>query len=148
MAAAAAIVFTAGYWAGQVQTVHAQSKRVFELRTYHALEGKLDALNARFRDHTVKLFDKHGITNIGYFTPQDPPLAGKTLIYLLAHPSRQEELRRFPQGSRVDQGPRRLRAERQDRRKGRIGIPRPDRFLGAEVAPFRAISGTGYEIPK
>ena len=88
-AAAAALVFTAGYWAGQVQIVRAQSKRVFELRTYHALEGRLDALNARFRDHTVKLFEKHGITNIGYFSPQDPPLAGKTLIYLLAHPSRE-----------------------------------------------------------
>jgi hypothetical protein len=95
MAAAAAIVFTAGYWAGQVQTVHAQSKRVFELRTYHALEGRLDALNARFRDHTVKLFVKHNITNIGYFTPQDPPLAGKTLIYLLAHPSREAAKRNF-----------------------------------------------------
>jgi hypothetical protein len=88
-AAAAALVFTAGYWAGQVQTVHAQGKRVFELRTYHTLDGRLDALHARFRDHTVKLFEKHGITNIGYFTPQDPPLAGKTLIYLLAHPNRE-----------------------------------------------------------
>jgi hypothetical protein len=95
MAAAAALVFTAGYWAGQVQTVHAQSKRVFELRTYHALEGRLDALNARFRDHTVKLFEKHGITNIGYFSPQDPPLAGKTLIYLLAHPSREAAKKNF-----------------------------------------------------
>ena len=95
MAAAAALVFTAGYWAGQVQTVSAQSKRVFELRTYHALEGKLDALNTRFRDHTVKLFEKHGITNIGYFTPQDPPLAGKTLIYLLAHPSREAAKKNF-----------------------------------------------------
>ena len=88
-AAAAALVFTAGYWAGHVETVRAQDRRVFELRTYHALDGRLDALHARFRDHTVKLFEKHGITNIGYFSPQDPPLAGKTLIYLLAHPSRE-----------------------------------------------------------
>ena len=94
-AAAAALVFTAGYWAGQVQTVRAQSKRVFELRTYHTLDGRLDALHARFRDHTVKLFEKHGITNIGYFSPQDPPLAGKTLIYLLAHPSREAAKKNF-----------------------------------------------------
>ena len=94
-AAAAALVFTAGYWAGQVQTVRAQSKRVFELRTYHALDGRLDALHARFRDHTVKLFEKHGITNIGYFSPQDPPLAGKTLIYLLAHPNREAAKKNF-----------------------------------------------------
>ena len=94
-AAAAALVFTAGYWAGQVQTVRAQSKRVFELRTYHALDGRLDALHARFRDHTVKLFEKHGITNVGYFSPQDPPLAGKTLIYLLAHPNREAAKKNF-----------------------------------------------------
>jgi hypothetical protein len=94
-AAAAALVFTAGYWAGQVQTAHAQSKRVFELRTYHTLDGKLDALHARFRDHTVKLFEKHGITNVGYFSPQDPPLAGKTLIYLLAHPNREAAKKNF-----------------------------------------------------
>jgi hypothetical protein len=94
-AAAAALVFSAGYWAGQVQTVRAQNKRVFELRTYHTLEGRLDALHARFRDHTVKLFEKHGMTNVGYFSPQDAPLAGKTLIYLLAHPSREAAKKNF-----------------------------------------------------
>jgi hypothetical protein len=62
--------------------------RVFEIRTYHAHEGKLDALNARFRNHTVRLFTKHGMTNIGYWTPQDGPMAGNTLIYILAHDSR------------------------------------------------------------
>jgi hypothetical protein len=43
--------------------------RVFEMRTYHAAPGKLDALNARFREHTTKLFEKHGMTNIGYWMP-------------------------------------------------------------------------------
>lgn len=62
--------------------------RVFEMRTYTASPGKLDNLNARFRDHTLKLFEKHGMTNLGYFTP----LAGTkgaddTLIYFLAHRS-------------------------------------------------------------
>jgi hypothetical protein len=61
--------------------------RVFELRTYHAAEGKLDALLARFRDHTVKLFEKHGITNIGYWVPSENP--GALLIYLLAYSSRE-----------------------------------------------------------
>jgi hypothetical protein len=60
--------------------------RVFELRTYTTPDGKLDALNARFRDHTVGLFKKHGMTNIGYWTPADKP---NTLIYLLAHQSRE-----------------------------------------------------------
>jgi hypothetical protein len=56
--------------------------RVFEMRTYHTLPGKLDALLARFRDHTTKLFEKHGMTNIGYWVPKDKP---NTLVYILAH---------------------------------------------------------------
>jgi len=64
----------------------AADSRVFEMRTYYAAPGKIDALNARFRDHTVKLFEKHGITNIGYWMPIENP--GGRLIYLLAYPSR------------------------------------------------------------
>jgi len=63
--------------------------RVFELRTYTANEGKLDALNARFRNHTTRLFEKHGIKNIGYWVPQEPPLSQNTLIYIVAHESRE-----------------------------------------------------------
>ncbi|MFL6447253.1 MAG: NIPSNAP family protein [Bryobacteraceae bacterium] len=84
-------VFVAGYWFGSGSTpVQAQTQnRVFELRTYHTPEGKLDALLTRFRDHTVELFKKHGMTNIGYWVPTDEPLKGKTLIYVLAHPNRE-----------------------------------------------------------
>lgn len=64
-------------------------KHVYELRTYTAAEGKLAALDARFRDHTLKLFAKHGITNLGYFHPLDADKgAGTTLIYFLAHANR------------------------------------------------------------
>jgi hypothetical protein len=63
--------------------------RVFELRTYHAAPGKLEALNDRFRNHTNKLFAKHGMTIIGFWTPTDPQKAENTLIYLLAFPSRE-----------------------------------------------------------
>ena len=64
--------------------------RVFELRTYHASPGKLDDLNARFRDHTLALFKKHGMTNFGYWTPTDKDKgAGETLIYILAHKSKE-----------------------------------------------------------
>lgn len=59
--------------------------RVFEMRTYYAAPGKLDALHARFRDHTVKLFEKHGMTNIGYWTPIDNKES--KLIYILAYPN-------------------------------------------------------------
>src|ERR1035438_7153570 len=62
--------------------------RVYELRTYHTYEGKLEALKANFRDHHIATFKRHGIESIGYWVPQDPELAKNTLIYLLAHPSR------------------------------------------------------------
>jgi hypothetical protein len=66
------------------------SDRVFEIRTYTAEDGKLDALNARFRDHTIKLFEKHGITSIGYWIPADEPRSKNTLIYIVAHASREQ----------------------------------------------------------
>jgi hypothetical protein len=64
-----------------------QDSRCYELRTYYAAEGKLDQLNSRFRNHTCKLFEKHGMENIGYWMPQENP--ERKLIYLLAYPSRE-----------------------------------------------------------
>ena len=49
--------------------------RVFEIRTYTTAPGKLQDLHRRFREHTLKLFERHGMTNIAYWTPQDPELA-------------------------------------------------------------------------
>lgn len=66
-----------------------QTPRLFELRTYTAAPGKLDALNKRFREHTNALFKKHGITIIGFWTPADEPRSKDTLIYILAYPSRE-----------------------------------------------------------
>jgi len=63
--------------------------RVFELRTYHAAPGKMEALHARFRDHTCKLFEKHGMTIVGFWSPTKPGEAEKTLVYLLAFPSKE-----------------------------------------------------------
>lgn len=62
--------------------------RVYELRTYTTAPGRLPALENRFRGHTLALFARHGMTNVGYWTPQDSAHAGNTLVYLLAHPSR------------------------------------------------------------
>jgi hypothetical protein len=78
-----------GHAVFQPTAVHAAGNRVFEIRTYTTPPGKLDALNARFRDHTIKLFDKHGMKSIGYWIPQDPALKDNTLIYVLAHDSRE-----------------------------------------------------------
>src|ERR1700693_5639769 len=61
---------------------------VYELRIYHVVPGKLDALLARFRDHTDKLFARHGMKSVAYWTPVDEPQKGVTLIYILQHPSR------------------------------------------------------------
>ncbi len=65
-----------------------KDSRCFELRIYYAdaAPGKLDDLNARFRNHTLKLFEKHGMTSLGYWMPMDNP--DNQLIYLLAYPSR------------------------------------------------------------
>jgi hypothetical protein len=89
----ATVVFGAGMFAGSAlqerATLHAQMNRVFEIRTYTAPEGKLEALHARFRDHTLRIFKNHNMTSIAYFRPQDDPLKQNTLIYVLAHPSRE-----------------------------------------------------------
>ena len=62
-------------------------ERVFELRTYTTLPGRLDALHKRFREHTNAIFVKHGMSLIGYWTPMEGPTAGNTLVYILAYPS-------------------------------------------------------------
>ena len=85
---AGAALFCLGYWLGRERTTEAFANRVFELRTYTAVDGKLDALNARFRNHTTSLFEKHGMQNIGYWSPVDAPLSQNTLIYVLAHKDR------------------------------------------------------------
>jgi hypothetical protein len=65
-------------------------ERLYELRTYHAAPGKLDDLLARFRDHTVALFARHGMTQFGYWVPTEKKDgAGETLIYILVHRDRQ-----------------------------------------------------------
>lgn len=58
----------------------------FELRTYHAAEGKLEALQRRFQDHTLALFEKHGMTNVAYWVPVENP--DHLLVYLLAYPDK------------------------------------------------------------
>ena len=109
------VVFVAGILLGPFfqpgAEVHAESgKRVFEIRTYTAQEGKLDALNARFRDHTIPIFEKHGMKNVGYWVPQDAPLKQNTLIYILAHPSREAAAKNW-EAFRTDQAWQKARAE-------------------------------------
>jgi NIPSNAP protein len=86
----ASALLASGFWMGRTTQGHADAKnKVFEMRTYTANDGKLEALQARFRNHTTKLFKKHGMTNIGYWTPVDEPLSRNTLVYILAHSNRE-----------------------------------------------------------
>lgn len=64
-----------------------EANQCYELRVYTAAEGKLEALNSRFRDHTCKLFEKHGMTNVGYWTPVENPQ--RKLYYILSYPDRE-----------------------------------------------------------
>src|SRR3954454_20535084 len=72
-------------WAEKEKKV---DNRVFELRIYHAAPGKMKALHARFRDHTCKLFKKHGMTIVGFWSPTDEKEAEQKLYYVLAYPSK------------------------------------------------------------
>ena len=93
----AAALLATGYAAGRIapesvaQAAQDKDKdaRVFEMRTYVANDGKLPALEKRFRDHTIKFFNKYSMTSIGYWKPMDGPAAQTTLVYILAHPSRE-----------------------------------------------------------
>ena len=85
-----------GFWLGRLSAADEKPKtRLFELRTYTANDGKLDALQARFRDHTVKLFEKHGMTNIGYWVPSEGDRSKDTLIYILAFPDKEARNKAF-----------------------------------------------------
>jgi hypothetical protein len=90
---AAAVVLPSSVWAasgmdGENSEVSPDSP-VFELRVYHAASGKLAELLARFRNHTTKLFERHGMKNVAYWTPTDEPQKSDMLIYILQHPSRE-----------------------------------------------------------
>lgn len=89
---AAGPVVTASTVQGKQTSV--DTNGVFELRIYHAMPGKLPALEARFRDTTSKLLAKHGLNVVGYWVAEDAPAAEKTLsntfIFMLAHPSREK----------------------------------------------------------
>jgi hypothetical protein len=89
MTAVGLSVFVSGFVAGSAVQAQNSSRRVFELRTYTSPEGKLGDLHKRFRDHTMRIFKKHGMESIGYWQPQDAPDSQNTLIYIISHESRE-----------------------------------------------------------
>jgi hypothetical protein len=83
----AATLLPATLWAASQD--NANSTGVYELRVYHAAPGKLADLLKRFREHTVEIFNRHGMKSVAYWTPLDEPDKSNTLIYILYHPSRE-----------------------------------------------------------
>ena len=89
LAASALVNFAAETNAVPASPSIAPGSRCFELRTYYTAPGKLEALNARFRDHTCALFKQHGMEVVGFWLPTEQPATGEKLVYLLAYPSRE-----------------------------------------------------------
>ena len=133
-------IFVAGFFLGSAlqlsDVVQATSSgRVFELRTYTTPEGKLDDLQARFRDHTMQIFETHGMTNIAYWVPQDAPLSENTLVYVIAHENREaaaanwDDFRADPEWQRVS---------RETQRDGRIVSKVKSEFMTAtDYSPIK-----------
>ena len=67
-----------------------RTQHVYELRLYHAKEGKMAALQARFADHTDAIFKRHNMKSVGYWSPEDAPSSQNLFIYILEHSTRQE----------------------------------------------------------
>ena len=91
--AAVGVAFVAGFGARGALPLEPvvkaqQAGRFYELRTFTANDGKLEALHERFRAHTMALWAKHGMTNVAYFKVVDPPASSNTMIFLLSYPSR------------------------------------------------------------
>ena len=89
LAAVVAVAAGAAGFAARASAKAESANRYFEIRTYTAAEGKMDALHKRFRDHTLKLFSKHGIENVGYWVVNSGETAGRNLVFILAYPSKE-----------------------------------------------------------
>jgi len=118
------IFMTTTEFSPEVKLGAGAAPRVFEFRTYHTPEGKLPALHARFKDHTIKLFEKHGMTNLCYFSPMDADKgSANTLMYFLAHPSKEAGLKAFDE-FRAD--PDWVKAKGESEKDGALTLPKTE----------------------
>lgn len=119
-----------------VKTGISGKKGVFELRTYTTVPGKLDALHSRFRDHTMALFSKHGMSHTGYWTPVDEDKgAGVKLIYILSHASHEAGLASFT-AFRADPVWIAAKSASESANGGSLTIPQPE---GVKSVYLRAV---------
>ena len=123
--AAALVVaaFACGTWFGRdagspaAFAAEPAASQFYELRIYTAAPGKMDALHARFRDHTLRLFEKHGIKNVGYWTGADEAQREK-LYYVVAYPDREARERMLVNGIAKD--PEFLKAVAESEKGGKL----------------------------
>ena len=116
--------------------------RCYELRIYYAEPGKLDALEARFRDHTCQLFEKHGFTNVGYWVPLDNE--DNKLIYIISSPSREAHDKAW-KGFAAD--PEWQKAAKESEANGKLVTKADSIFLQAtDFSP--AIEASGEKEPR
>ena len=132
--AAGALLFGNGPGA-EAEETDRKSPRVFELRTYTTAPGKLDDLHKRFADHTMKIFARHGMKNVVYWTPDDPKLKTNTLVYVLAHKNRKAAAKSWD-AFRKD--PQWKKAFAESRKSGPIVTRVVSRFLNpTDYSPFK-----------
>ena len=137
-----------------VELTQTNPGRLFELRTYTTTPGNLAALDSRFRDHTRKLFEKYGMTNLWYFhLTKDSKAADATLVYFLAHKSPPKPANvafdELPQGRRLGRRPGRLREEGRrladGQRRRAVRAAQADRLLADSVGQFRELARRASE---
>jgi hypothetical protein len=114
----------------------AAANNVFELRTYTAPPGKLEALKTRFRDHTITIFNKHGMKSIGYWVPQDGPEHENTLIYVLQHDSREVAKKNW---SEFGADPEWVKAKGDSEKDGPLTIPGTTKSVFMDATDFSPI---------
>ena len=119
----ALVIAVTGFSSG---SANAADTRCYEMRIYHAAAGKLDALNSRFRDHTCKLFEKHGMVNVGYWLPVTN--TEDKLVYLLAYPSREAREKSWKEFSA---DPDWQTAAKESEKNGRLVLKAESIFLAA-----------------
>lgn len=117
----------------------AQDGRLYELRTYHAAPGKFEALQSRFRDHTIGLFARHGMTNVAYWTTVDENADG-TLIYVLSYPDMQAREAAWA-AFRAD--PEWKAAQAASEANGKLTVKQESVFM--KVAPYSPPVATGAQ---